>query len=121
MHMWSILGQFGAHLLSCGHGNLLTKRHDSLCNVIFMLFCLTTAKVVVNNVVLVRVTAGLVTFITSLRRPGYFDVSVRNPSLPSYVSEAALRCGVAAESGERIKDSRHEDLVTASGHLAVWR
>ena len=30
-----ILGQFGDHLLSCGHGNLRTKRDDSFCDVIF--------------------------------------------------------------------------------------
>ena len=56
-----ILGQFGDHLLSCGHGNLRTKRHDSdFVMSYFMLFCLTTVKLVVSN----RVTADLVTFIT---------------------------------------------------------
>ena len=70
-----------------------------------------------NNVVLVRVPGDIYHPNFSLGQPGYFDVSVRNPLLPSYVNEAALRSGVAAEAGERDKDSRHEDLVTTSGGL----
>ena len=35
--------------------------------------------------------------------------------LPLYVNEAALQAGVAAEAEERDKDSRHGDLVAASG------
>ena len=111
-----MLGQFGDHLLSCGHGNLWTIR----CDVIFHALLLDNSQTRHEQ----RCSGESNSrpgdtyhpdF--SFGRPGYFDVSVQNPLLPSYVNKAALRSGVAAEAGERDKDSRHKDLVTASGGL----
>ena len=49
-------------------------------------------------------------------RPGYFDVRIRNSLQPSYILEAAISLGAAAESAECEKDARHEaNVTTASG------
>ena len=48
-------------------------------------------------------------------RPTYFDITVKNSFQPTYMVKAACQAGVAAEAGEREKDSSYKDIVSGNG------
>ena len=50
-------------------------------------------------------------------RVTYFDVTVRNTTQPSYVTQTAYSAGNAAAAGEREKGQRHEANVTSNGSI----
>ena len=47
--------------------------------------------------------------------PRYFDVSVRNPLQPAFISVAVNCVGVAAEAREQEKINHHKASITAVG------
>ena len=112
------LDQFGDHILGCSHGPYRIKRHDALRDVLYH-----TLRQDNTNVLLEQRVSG-----DSGSRPGdifhpefdhgkatYFDVSVRSSLQPSNITRATHTAGVAAATGELLKDSQHQATVEASG------
>ena len=118
---------YGDHLLSCGHGPLRTRRHDALCEIVYHAL-LTDNKYVKRE----QRCSGNVDNRPgdvfhpdfSEGRAGFFDVTVRNSLLPTFITKAAINAGAAAEAAEASKDIHHEAHVVAAGGsffpLVVW-
>ena len=112
------LDQFGDHILGCSHGPYRIKRHDALRDVLYH-----TLRQDNPNVLLEQKVSG-----DSGSRRGdifhpefdhgkatYFDVSVHSSLQPSNITRATHTAGVAAATGELLKDSQHQATVEASG------
>ena len=116
-----MLDEYGDHLLGCSQKtNLIIKRHDALCDVIFNTLLIDDSRCRREQ----RCSSD------SGKRPGdifhpnfqhglpaYFDVTVRNSLQPSYLVQAASYAGAAAEAGEDEKVLRHETMVSATGSI----
>ena len=117
----TVLDEYGDHLLGCSQKtNLIIKRHDALCDVIFNTLLIDDSRCRREQ----RCSSD------SGKRPGdifhpnfqhglpaYFDVTVRNSLQPSYLVQAASYAGAAAEAGEDEKVLRHETMVSATGSI----
>ena len=114
-----MLDKFSDQLLGCDQKtNLIVKRHDSLCDVIFNTLlvddsrcrreqrCNSTSDMRPGDIFHPNFQHGL---------PTYFDVTVRNSLQPAYLVRAASHAGTAAEAGEMEKDARHDTFVTSTG------
>ena len=114
-----MLDKFSDHLLGCDKKtNLIAKRHDGLCDVIFNTLlvddsrcrheqrCNSTSDMRPGDIFHPNFRHGL---------PTYFDVTVRNSLQPAYLVRAASHTGAAAEAGEMKKDAPHDTFVTSTG------
>ena len=114
----TILDPYGDHFLSCGHGPLRTRRHDALCEIVYHAL-LTDNKYVKREQ---RCSGNVDNCPGDVFHPdfsegqaGFFDVTVGNSLLPTFITKAAVNAGAAAEAAEASKDIRHEAHVVAAG------
>ena len=97
-----VLDKFSDHLLECDQKtNLIVKRHDSLCDVIFNTLlvddsccrreqrCNSTSDMRPGDIFHPNFQHGL---------PTYFDVTVRNSLQPAYLVRAASHAGSCCRS-----------------------
>ena len=117
----TVLDMFRDHLLGCSQKtNLIIKRHDALCGVIF------NTLLVGNS----RCRREQHCSSDSGKRPGeifhlnfqyglqaYCDVTVRISLQPSYLLQAACYAGAAAKAWEDEKVLRHQMMVSATASI----
>ena len=104
-----------SHAAALARGPLPVQRHNALCEVIFQV---SQVKKGQNCSGYDSSRPGDVYHPDFMnRRPGYFDVTIRNSLQPSYILKAVLRPGAAAEAAEFEKNARHKANVTTAGGL----
>ena len=113
-----VLDSYGDHLLGCGEGNWRNRRHNALADVVLEALlsdnanCRREQRLCGDS----NARPGDVYHPDFERgRPTYFDITVRNFLQPTYMVKAACQAGVAAEAGEREKDSSYKDIVSENG------
>ena len=113
-----VLDSYGDHLLGCGEGNWRNRRHNTLADVAFEALLSDNANCSCEQRLCGDSNArpGDIYHPDFERgRPTYFDITVRNSLQPTYMVKAACQAGVAAEAGEREKDSSYKDIVSENG------
>ena len=113
---FSVIDQFGDHLLGCSHGPLRIQRHNALVSVVHHALLQDHPGVLPEQGIASDQShpGDIYHPDFTLGHPAYFDLSVRYTTQPSFISSTASQAGVAAAAGEEAKDGRY--LVSVNDH-----
>ena len=112
---FSVIDQFGDHLLHRSHGPLHIQRHDALVSVVHHALLQDHSSVLGEQGAPTsdRSHSGNI----HLGCPAYFDLSVRCTTQSAFISSAASQDGVAAAASEEAKNNQYLDIVNKSGGI----
>ena len=121
--VWCLCGQiidkFGDHILGCSSGQLRSKRHSAMCDVLYQ-------NLLVDNAGACREQRcssessdrpGGVFHPDFLQGKAYFDISVRNSFSSQFLISCAADAGSAAVAGEIQKVLCYDLEVTVAGGI----